>query len=59
MRIAGVAAILALLAAPALGAGGNNFRWTHEKQAEAVAFVTGQAICYFIQNNGALTSGGT
>ena len=57
MRTLGLSAILALLAAPALASGHNS--WTHEKSAERYAQVTGQAICYFVQNNGALTAGGT
>ena len=58
MRILGSLAVLVLLAAPAIAAG-NGGGWTHEKQAPQVAAITGKAICYFVQNNGALTAGGT
>ena len=57
MRTIGLSAILALVAAPALATGNNS--WIHEKSAERYAQITGQAICYFVRNNGALTAGGT
>lgn len=57
MRTLAALSVLALLAAPALALGGDG--WVHEKQAPGVSAVTGKAICYFVQNNGALTAGGT
>ena len=55
MRVLGSLAVLVLLSAPAVAAGNGGNGWTHEKQAGQVAAITGKAICYFVQNNGALT----